>query len=95
MARKSLTIAEAHEYLFSGQIEADIIAIPPDVDELTDEEDLDDESTALAEVRDIAGRAEIQISEDPNSDDNSDSDENYVVPPPPKRKCKEKNTDVK
>ncbi|KAF5306410.1 hypothetical protein FQA39_LY08919 [Lamprigera yunnana] len=36
---------EAREYLFSEQIEADIIAIPQEVDELTDQKDFGDETT--------------------------------------------------
>lgn len=38
MAHRFLIISEAHKYLFSKQIEGDIIAIPSEIDELTDED---------------------------------------------------------
>ncbi|GBM38086.1 hypothetical protein AVEN_40964-1 [Araneus ventricosus] len=50
---------EAREYLFLEKIEADIIAIPPGVDELTDSKDFDDESATIPVMPDIAGTAEI------------------------------------
>ncbi|GBN20796.1 hypothetical protein AVEN_1477-1 [Araneus ventricosus] len=50
---------EAREYLFLEKIEADIIAIPPGVDELTDSKDFDDESATIPVMPDIAGTTEI------------------------------------
>lgn len=50
LANRFLTFAEARVYLFSKKIEANIIAIPPKVDELIGEEEADDENTALAKI---------------------------------------------
>lgn len=55
------------EYLHSEEIEGDILALPPDVEELTDEEVLDDEETDIPAVTDVAGYVEIQ-SNDPKAD---------------------------
>ncbi|GBN23621.1 hypothetical protein AVEN_211715-1 [Araneus ventricosus] len=54
-------INEAREYMFSEQIEANIIEIPPGVDELTDEEDFDDEHATISSVSDIAGTDEKAV----------------------------------
>ncbi|GFY08915.1 uncharacterized protein TNCV_4661071 [Trichonephila clavipes] len=45
MSRRKVfhTAEEVLEYMFSKEIESDIIALPPDVDELTDEEYFDDD----------------------------------------------------
>lgn len=47
MPRKKVfkTAEEAVEYLFSKELESDMIALPPEVDELTDEECFDDTET--------------------------------------------------
>lgn len=57
------TPQEAHEYLFSEQIEANIIAILPNIDGITYEEHCVDDSTAIDEVIEIAGTADIEIPE--------------------------------
>ena len=60
MNRKIFTsVQDAVEYLFSKEIEADIIAIPPDVDELTDEEEIDGEMLDVPVIKDIAGKIEV------------------------------------
>jgi hypothetical protein len=65
MARQTFkTVDEAVEYLFCEEIEADIIAVPPEVDELTDEENVEDEMVGNTRVNDIAGTAEIFHEED-------------------------------
>ena len=48
-------VQDAVEYLFSKEIEDDIIAIPPDVDELTDEDEIDEKLEAPV-IKDIAGK---------------------------------------
>lgn len=55
---------EAVEYLFSEEIEADMVALPPDVDEITDEESFDDDETGCPVVQDIPGTVEINLPED-------------------------------
>ncbi|KAG8240210.1 hypothetical protein J437_LFUL019341 [Ladona fulva] len=57
-------VKEACDYLFSEVIEADITAIPPEVDELTDEDGVDDDALALPLVSDVAGAAEIFVQEE-------------------------------
>lgn len=52
---------DAIDYLFSDEIEADIVALPPDeVDALTDEEDFDGEEIGNAEAQEIAGGLEVE-----------------------------------
>lgn len=60
MNRSFKTLEEAVEYLYSEQIEADLIALPPDVDELTDEEDINDELD-IPVVNDVPGNIEINF----------------------------------
>lgn len=55
------TLEEAVEYLYSEEIESDIYALPPDVDELTDEEDVDDNDLSVPTVTDVAGFLEVNI----------------------------------
>ena len=65
MATKAFeTVEEAVEYLFSDEIEADMIALPPEVDELTDEENIEDDMIGNSHVTDIAGTTEILHTED-------------------------------
>ncbi|GFT35154.1 hypothetical protein NPIL_328301 [Nephila pilipes] len=47
MSRKKVfkTAEEAEEYLFSEELESEIIVLPPEVDELTNEEGFDDTET--------------------------------------------------
>jgi hypothetical protein len=60
MARQTFkTGDEAAEYLFSEEIEADMVPVPPEVDELTDEENIENEIIGNTHVNDIAGTAEI------------------------------------
>ncbi|GFT36791.1 hypothetical protein NPIL_471621 [Nephila pilipes] len=47
------TAEEAVEYLFSEELESEMIALPPEVDELTDEEGFDHSETLDPPVRDI------------------------------------------
>ncbi|GFS28579.1 hypothetical protein NPIL_108361 [Nephila pilipes] len=47
------TAEEAVEYLFSEELESEMIVLPPEVDEFTDEEGFDDSETLDPSVRDI------------------------------------------
>ncbi|CAH0558851.1 unnamed protein product [Brassicogethes aeneus] len=58
------TLDEAVDYLYSEEIEADIIALPPLVDDLTDEEKIDDNDLAEPVVTDTVGETEIDILSD-------------------------------
>ncbi|GFT43177.1 uncharacterized protein NPIL_87661 [Nephila pilipes] len=55
MSRKKVfkTSEEAVEYLFSEELESEIIVLPPEVDELTNEEGFDDTETLDPSVRDV------------------------------------------
>ncbi|KAF5298969.1 hypothetical protein FQR65_LT09518 [Abscondita terminalis] len=54
-------LEKAMEYLYSKEIETDIIALPLLVDELTDKEDVDDNVLSAATVIDVAGMLEFNI----------------------------------
>ena len=59
MNRKIFTnIQDAVEYLFSKEIEDGIIAIPSDVEELTEEEEIDEKLDAPV-IKDIAGKTDL------------------------------------
>jgi hypothetical protein len=65
MARQTFkTVDEAAEYLLSEEIEADMVTVPPEVDELTDEENIEDEMIGNTHVNNTAGTAEIFHEED-------------------------------
>ncbi|XP_066258244.1 piggyBac transposable element-derived protein 2-like [Euwallacea similis] len=66
-------LQDAVDYFYSEEIEGDILALPPDVDELTDEEVLDDETTGIPIVTDIAGYVEVQHNERENNSDEEDN----------------------
>jgi hypothetical protein len=60
MARQTFkTVDEAVEYLFPEETESDMVAMPPEVGELADEENREDEMIGNTHINDIAGRAEI------------------------------------
>ncbi|GFT27124.1 uncharacterized protein TNCV_4676371 [Trichonephila clavipes] len=63
MLRKKVfkTAKEAVEYIFLEELESEMTALPPEVDELTDEKDFDDTETLDPSVRDIAGSIEISV----------------------------------
>ena len=72
MAKKhsALTIEQALEILFQKNQEdatenADVIIVPPDVDELTDEEDISEEIIGEASVQDIPGSFEVKMNQQP------------------------------
>ena len=44
------------DYIFSKEIESDIIDIPPDVDELIDEEEIDDDKLDAPVIKYIVGK---------------------------------------
>ncbi|GFU75772.1 uncharacterized protein TNCV_1652321 [Trichonephila clavipes] len=75
MLRKKVfkTAEKAIEYLFSEELESEMIALPPEVDELTDEEGFDDTETLSPSVRDVAGRVEISVPYE-NYDDHKEKD---------------------
>ncbi|CAH1114934.1 unnamed protein product [Psylliodes chrysocephalus] len=61
---------EAVEYLYSEEIEAVIVALPPEVDELTDEDDLNDDDLDVPVVSDVAAQTKINlpfVDEDDNN----------------------------
>ncbi|GFT23357.1 hypothetical protein NPIL_159951 [Nephila pilipes] len=55
MSRKKVfkTVEEAVEYLFSEELESEMIVLPPEVDEFTDEESFDDSESLDPSVRDV------------------------------------------
>ncbi|GFT83808.1 hypothetical protein NPIL_598971 [Nephila pilipes] len=55
MSRKKVfkTSEEAVEYIFSEELESEMIVLPPEVDEFTDEEGFDDSETLDPSVRDL------------------------------------------
>ncbi|GFS73059.1 hypothetical protein NPIL_324591 [Nephila pilipes] len=55
MSRKKVfkTVEEAVEYLFSEELESEMIVLPPEVDEFTDEEGFDDSETLDPSIRDV------------------------------------------
>ncbi|GFS86657.1 hypothetical protein NPIL_474911 [Nephila pilipes] len=55
MSRKKVfkTAEEAVEYLFSEELESEMIVLPPEVDEFTDEEGFDDSETLDPSIRDV------------------------------------------
>ncbi|GFX61575.1 chimeric ERCC6-PGBD3 protein [Trichonephila clavipes] len=63
------TAEEAIEYLFSEELESEMIALPPEVDE----EDFDDTETLDPSVRAVAGSIEISVSYE-NHDDHREAD---------------------
>lgn len=84
MSRKHFrNLEDAVEYLYSEQVDADIAALPPEVDELTDEDDLNDDDLGLADILEIPGGTEVFI-ENENSDQDkhniSSSDEEDNLP---------------
>ncbi|GFY29812.1 uncharacterized protein TNCV_1813861 [Trichonephila clavipes] len=75
MSRKKVfkTAEEAVEYLFSKELESEMIVLPPEVDELTDKEGFDDTETLDPSARDIAGSIEISVPYE-NHDDHREAD---------------------
>ncbi|GFW79702.1 uncharacterized protein TNCV_4361281 [Trichonephila clavipes] len=55
------TTEEALEYMFSKEIASDIIALPPDVEEVTDKEYFDDDEMTTPSVKDLLGNVEICV----------------------------------
>ncbi|GFW14876.1 uncharacterized protein TNCV_1563382 [Trichonephila clavipes] len=49
------TDEESLKYMFSKEIESDVITLPPDVDELTDEKYFDDDEMTIPSVKDLSG----------------------------------------
>ncbi|GFW68643.1 uncharacterized protein TNCV_529971 [Trichonephila clavipes] len=67
------TAEEAVEYLFLEELDPEMIALPPEVDELIDEEGFDDTEALDPSVRDIASSIEISIPYE-NHDDHREKD---------------------
>ncbi|GFY58283.1 uncharacterized protein TNIN_444101 [Trichonephila inaurata madagascariensis] len=69
MSRKKVfkTAKETVEYLFSEEFESEMIALPPEVDELTDKKVLMTQ-TLDPSVRDVAGSIEISVSYEKHDD---------------------------
>lgn len=64
--RKGMTLDEIEQLLLADDLitedeenDIDVVIIPPDVDELTDEENIDDNETGSPQVTDVAGTLEI------------------------------------
>ncbi|GLV33181.1 hypothetical protein CBL_10528 [Carabus blaptoides fortunei] len=53
---------------FSEEINADILALPPEVDVLTDEENVNDDELGAPKILDIAGTTELDLSSDEDDD---------------------------
>lgn len=68
------SLEEAVDYLYSEDIEADIVALPPEVDDLTDEEEVDDRNLDVPEVTDIAGHLEVETRGDNYQEFDSEDD---------------------
>ena len=62
-------LEETCDYLALKDINKDVAAIPSDVDDLTDEDDLNDKDTATPLVCDVSG-----LVEDVNADEEDGSD---------------------
>ncbi|GFT88502.1 uncharacterized protein TNCV_262851 [Trichonephila clavipes] len=62
------TVEETVEYLFLQELESGMISLPPEVDELTDEEGFDDTEIIDPSERDIAGSIEIYVPYENNDD---------------------------
>lgn len=74
------TVEEAVEYLFSSEIEAEMVALPPDPDELTDEEQFDDEDIGCPAPKDVPGRIEIQEKQpSPGNNDITPDDDVHEI----------------
>ncbi|GFW14875.1 uncharacterized protein TNCV_1563381 [Trichonephila clavipes] len=56
------TDEESLKYMFSKEIESDVITLPPDVDELTDEKYFDDDEMTIPSVKDLSGNVKICIT---------------------------------
>ncbi|CAG9834560.1 unnamed protein product [Diabrotica balteata] len=69
-------LEEAIDYLNSEQIDADIAALPPEFDDLTDEDEINDDELGVAEVEDIPGGTEVFIEEE----DDQNLDDEYDLP---------------
>lgn len=69
--RSALTVEQALELLFKEDQEgdtterADMIIVPPDVDELTDEEDIDEDVMGEISVQDVPGSLEVHVDRVP------------------------------
>ncbi|GFT44300.1 hypothetical protein NPIL_532851 [Nephila pilipes] len=65
MSRKKVfkTAEEVIEYLFSEELESEMIVLPPEVDEFTDEEGFYDSETLDPSVRDVICSIIIIIEE--------------------------------
>lgn len=76
MRRVFKTVEEAWEYANSAECEAEMLALPPEVDELTDEEEFDDGDLGMPVVTDIPGNIEVNInSDEEHPDKKSDTKE--------------------
>ena len=73
------------DYIFSKEIESDIIDRPPDVELIDEEEKIDDEKLDAPVIKDIAGKVDIILS-----DDECDQTE---LPSTSKRKAKKLETE--
>ncbi|XP_076055347.1 uncharacterized protein LOC143033747 [Oratosquilla oratoria] len=69
--RSALTVERTLELLFDEDEEedaaerADVIIVPPDVDELTDEEDIAEDEMGEISVQDVPGTLEVHVDRVP------------------------------
>ncbi|GFY75586.1 uncharacterized protein TNIN_157531 [Trichonephila inaurata madagascariensis] len=84
------TAEEAVEYLFWEELESEMIALPPEVDEFTDEEGFDDTETLDPSVRDVAGSIEISVPYE-----NHDHRETDLLNKSKKRSCLESGSNTR
>ena len=68
-----MNLEAALDYLVLEDIDADLAVIPPDVDDFTDEDELNDKDTATPLVRDVPGLVEVV-----NADEEDGSRAMYV-----------------
>ena len=64
-----MNLEVALDYLVLEDIDADLAVIPPDVDDLTNEDELNDEDTATPLVRDVPGLLEVVNADEENGSD--------------------------
>ena len=70
MSRKVFMYLEtAFDNLALEEIDTDLAIIPPDVDDLTDEDVLNDEDTTTPLVRDVPGLVEVVNAEEEDGSD--------------------------
>ena len=83
-----INLEAALDYLVLEDIDADLAVIPPDIDDLTNEDELNDEDTATPSVCDVPGLVEVVNADEEDGSDVpcTSTDQN----PPAKKQRKER-----